>query len=358
LAIFLSEKASSPYVKEIASRGPNIYRYLIDCFLITSGFGQWMASDAYFSKNMMVRIPLFSFLGAYLLTIVTAVIGGAALLLKRRRGDIAPVLVFLIGFLAIHMIYQNTKERYVIPILWLLTLFLFYGLSEWMFPALERAADRLSGAARKLGHPAGTIVLGAFFTAAAVKMVRAHLYAQLLLAAIFTGLLAAIVIYHGKGMSKRGKTFIIMAGGVVIGFMMYYGAAAMDHYSLRRVEFKKAGLWFREHAARGERMLITETNIAKYYTGLGDDAFYYAKRIESDTIESLAKELQEKKVKYVFVDDFYIRRYEFKDMNAIDRKAWLFRDIRDRGEAGGLFTPVASFETKGGIKSYIFKVGR
>ncbi len=348
-------KTSNPYVNEIAKRGPNIYRYLIDCFLITSGFTQWMASQAYFARDWFVRIPLFAFLGVYSAIFVPALIGGMVLLVRRRWKDIAPIIVFFLGFVAIHMIYQNTKERYVIPVLWLLTLFLFFGLSGWVYPWIEKRLDGAGGAGRKII----TITLMVFILCAYLvglgMLLYSRVWLQLLFAAMFTLLCTAVVLYPGNGAGRYGKYLLILAGGAIINFSLFYGVTVMDHYSLRRVEFKKAGLWYKEHVTGG-RMLITETNVAKYYTGFGDDVFFYAKNIESTTLEGLAKELKAKRVTYVFVDDFYIRRYDFGDKNAIDRKAYLFREIRDRGAASGYFVPVTSFETKGGIRSYIFRV--
>ena len=44
------------YVSEIAHRGPNIYRFIIDCFLVTGGFIQWTATHAWFHENPVVKI--------------------------------------------------------------------------------------------------------------------------------------------------------------------------------------------------------------------------------------------------------------------------------------------------------------
>jgi hypothetical protein len=132
----------------------------------------------------------------------------------------------------------------------------------------------------------------------------------------------------------------------------------MDHYGLRRVEFKKAALWFRDHAVEGDRMLITEVNVPKYYTGFGDERFVGSMSLESGTIDALIPELRRRGVTHVFVDDFYIRRLAVGDKNAVDRKAFLFQHIRDDDSLRARFKPIASFETKGGIKSYLYRFVR
>ncbi len=43
------------------------------------------------------------------------------------------------------MVYQNTKERYVMPVLWVLVLLFFYGMCEGLYPWLRKNAGRLFG---------------------------------------------------------------------------------------------------------------------------------------------------------------------------------------------------------------------
>ncbi|HPV42519.1 MAG TPA: hypothetical protein PKX40_15175 [Spirochaetota bacterium] len=343
------------YVSEIAHRGPNIYRFIIDCFLVTGGFLQWTATHAWFHENTAVKVFLLSLLVLPGLVTVTGIIWGIILIWNQKRKDFAPIFVFFAGFLLIHMIYQNTKDRYVMPILWILTLFLFYGISEGMAPWLRERWSGLSDGTRKA---AGAVLAGAAlilfalsFGALAWDTTAIHC----IFAALFTALMAAVILRgSGKRISLNG-TVLVLACGVLINMMVFYGVRAMDHHGLSRVEFKKAALWYRDHAAAGDRMLISETNVPMYYSGFASDKFILSYFIKGRTIKELIPELAALKTTYVFVDDFYIRRLPLKDPNAIDRKAWIFKEIRDHGEASGHFRLIKTFHTRGGITSYLYR---
>jgi hypothetical protein len=128
----------------------------------------------------------------------------------------------------------------------------------------------------------------------------------------------------------------------------------LDHYSLRRVEFKKAALWFNENARPSDRMLISERNVPNYYSTLEGQRFVASAGLKSADATSLIQELKGLNVSHVFIDDFYIRRLAVGDKNAIDRKAALLKEIRDNQALAPYFKPVARFEIKGNIRSAVY----
>lgn len=346
-----------PYVREIAERGPVHIRYLADCLLVLSGLIPWMAVDAFKSQGFLIRALSYPFIAAYGALLLGSLFWGFALLIRRHRRELAPVLVFLAGFIALHMIYQNTKERYVLPILWLLVLALFYGISEGLVPAFNNFIQRIKWRYRGVAGIALLLFLIVAYCASLLQLALAHRPPLLACALLFGGLALIIAVRRGSG-SRITRVSCLLAAGVIINLMLFHGVAAMDHYSLRRVEFKKAALWFREHAGVGDKMLITEINVPKYYTGFGDERFVSAASLESKTIDALIPELRRRGVSYVFVDDFYIRRLAVGDKNAVDRKAFLFQHIREDESLRANFKPVASFETRGGIRSYLYRFVR
>lgn len=346
-----------PYVREIAERGPVHIRYLADCLLVLSGLLPWMAVDAFKSQGFLIRALSYPFIAAYGALLLGSLFWGFALLIRRHRRELAPVLLFLAGFIALHMIYQNTKERYVLPILWLLVLALFYGISEGLVPAFKILIQRIKGRYRGIAGAALLLFLIVAYCASLLQLALAHRLLLLACALLFAGL-ALFIAVQGGSSSRIVRVLIALIAGTVINLMLFHGIAAMDHYSLRRVEFKKAALWFREHAGERDRMLITEINVPKYYSGFGGERFVSAASLESNTIDVLIPELGRRGVTYVFVDDFYIRRLALGDKNAVDRKAFLFQHIRDDESLRARFRPVASFETKGGIRSYLYRFVR
>lgn len=344
-----------PYVSEIAHRGPNIYRYIIDCFLVASGFVQWIAVQGWFSPALPEKIALLALASLAGIITVTGTVWGMVLLIKQKARDFAPVLIFFAGFLLIHLVYQNTKDRYVLPILWILTLFLVHGVTAGIVPALRARFERVPDRTRK---PLLIFLLAASGTVFVVSMgaiIKEHTPFHVIFAIIFTALMATVLL-HGNDLKYPLRTSLaIIVCGVVINAMVFYGVRTLDHHSLSRVEFKKAALWYRVNARPGDLMLISETNVPKYYSGFGEERFILSYFIKGKTIEELVPELRKKKATYVFVDDFYIRRLAVRDPNAIDRRAWIFREIRDRGESTGHFKLVTTFHTRGGITSYLYR---
>ncbi len=349
------ETSGNPYVSEIAHRGPNIYKFIIDCFLVTSSFIQWMAMQGYFSDNLATKISLIGFIIIPGILVITGIIWGIALIIKEKRRDFAPVLIFFSGFVLIHLIYQNTKDRYVLPVLWILNLFMFYGLAHGVLPRIKKIYATYTDKAQvilSIISAAGVSTLYlAGIGAIAVKLTIAHLLSAL----FFSALAGGIILQKAAWKRQLNAWVAVIAAGAILNLMVFYGVRLMDHHSLSRVEFKKAALWYAGHASPADKMLIAETNVPEYYSGFGDDKFIISYLINGDTIEQLIPELRTKKVTYVFVDDFYIRRLAIRDPNAVDRKAWIFKEIRDKGEKSGHFKLIETFHTKGGITSYLYK---
>lgn len=344
---------SNPYVREIASRGPNIYRYIVDCFLILSGYVPWMATHAYFSDSVALRVPLFTTAGVSILVVLVSTIWGAALLFIRQWKKSAPLAIFFGGYVLVHMVYQNTKERYVMPVLWVLVLLFFYGMCEGLYPWLRKYAGRLFG--RPGVRAALAVIAGCAVLGGVVMSVQGAHWGPLIFAAVFTAIFAAIILHENHEWTLYAKLLLVLCAGAVALFMTFYGVRTMDHYSLRRVEFKKAALWFNEHAGPADTMLIAEVNVPGYYSRLEGRRYIGSNALKSADIDSLVVELRERKIAYVFVDDFYIRRLAHGDRNAVDRKAALFKEIRDNAALARHFMPVARFETRGGIHSAVYR---
>jgi hypothetical protein len=355
LILSFVKTSGQTYVSEIAHRGPNIYRYFIDCFLVTGGFIQWMAAHAWFSESILARSTLLAFLVIPAAGVLAGVVWGAVLIWKKKRKDFAPVFVFLAGFLLIHIVYQNTKDRYVMPILWILTLFLFEGLLEGFRPWVGKKFGRLSDRTQSMVKLILVNIVGIMYIISMAVIIREDTLLHIAFALAFTALIAAVVLYGNGKRNKISNATMILMCGILVNLSVFYGVRALDHHGLSRVEFKKAALWYREHAAAGDKMLISETNVPKYYTGFGDDRFAVSYFIKGKTIRELVPELAAMKVTYVFVDDFYIRRLPIKDPNAIDRRAWVFKEIRDNGVRSGHFRLIETFHTKGGITSYLYR---
>ena len=358
LSVYQSSTAQGhAYVGEISRRGPNIYQFLIDCYLVASSFGAWMGTHIYFSHIMVMKVLLVPILLVFVLFVLVSLTWGAFLFIKINWKRHIPLIIAISGFLLVHVVYQNTKSRYVLPVLWLLNLFIFYGVIDGILPRISNMASRITGHKKKillaLGFGAGLVL---FIFASGFTIMDAGLtsYAWAL---AFTAV-GVIIVRYTISSDKRTILASTLIFGVLFSFMTGYGARTMDHYSLRRVEFKKAGIWYRSNGNKNDRMLISETNVAMYYSGLERDHFINSRSLENDTMNGLVEELSRKGVTLVFIDDFYIRRLMVGDKNALMRNAETLKMIREKALENRHFKLLKTFSTGDDIKSYLFRFNR
>ena len=343
------------YVSEIAHRGPNIYRFPIDCLLIVSGFIQWMGLEGYYASTRIVAIPRYFIAALFLIFSSVCTIWGCILFIKKHRRTGEPILIFFAGFLTIHMIYQNTKDRYVLPILWVLVLFLFIGLSDGLYPFLKELIFRIPPLFRRVIISISLTAAGILFIWSSSMLVSDSSYNALIYSAVMSALSAAALFMFFSSRNRILLVFLILLSSGSINLQVHYGVHAMDHHSLSRVEFKQAALWYRENYQPGDKMFIAEVSLPMYYSKLPRASYVDPGEITSIDLIDLIEESRVRKITYIFVDDFYIRRLKVGDRNAIDRKAALFKEVRDNGTKSGHFELINHYTIKGNKHSYLFR---
>jgi len=132
----------------------------------------------------------------------------------------------------------------------------------------------------------------------------------------------------------------------------FYGRKAMDHYSLRRIEFKNIALWYADNENKTDVLLITEKGITQYYSGLPDNRFCLTDTLKSKDIPGLIAELKKRRVTMIFIDDFYIKRLAVKDKNSAAKKAALLLDLRENYSRYSNFGLIRIFKS-GDTTSYL-----
>jgi len=175
------------------------------------------------------------------------------------------------------------------------------------------------------------------------------------MAAITFLVIKSLLTQADYNLSKITFAIILLISGILINFTIYFGINTMDHYSLRRVEFKKAVLWFEKNSKKNEKILMTELNVPKYY--LGSDRLIAASSLKYKNFPEVLTELKNKNIKYIFVDDFYIRRLKINDKNAIERNAELMKKFKNESVTSKDFKIVKEFDVKG-KKGYMLKLLR
>ncbi len=143
LGVFATDY-SNPYVREIASRGPNVYRYIVDCFLILSGYVPWMATHAYFSDGVALRVPLFTTAGSRYSWCLPRPLGSCASL-HQAMEEIRTACDILRRLRARpHGVPEHQGALRDAGALGLVLLF-FFGMCEGLYPWLRKYAVVCSG---------------------------------------------------------------------------------------------------------------------------------------------------------------------------------------------------------------------
>jgi len=349
-----SSAGNHAYVGEIARRGPNIYMYFVDCYLVVSSFIAWMGTHIYYSDMFLLQVVLALVLLVFAILVLVLLVWGGMLFIRLHWRKQVPLLLATGGFLLVHVVYQNTKARYVLPILWLLNLFLFYGLQQGLIPLIGKKWSAMNETHRKkLATIAFLSGLAVFTFASSFTLLDAGIlpYAWAL---AFTAA-GVITIRFTTGAGTHTILASALVFGILFSFMTGYGTRTMDHYSLRRVEFKKAGLWYRQHGTPVDKMLISETNVAMYYSGLERNRFIQSRELQSDTMQGVIKECTQKGITLIFIDDFYIRRLKIGDKNAIMRNAATLKMIREKAADNPQFFHIKTFTTGDDIKSQLYR---
>jgi hypothetical protein len=324
--LFSGPAKSNTYVGEIARRGPNVYRFLIDCFLVPSGFVQWSGLDAYRYGVEAAGIFFGVITAAAGVLLLVLVITGIPRLIRSADSLKAPMLIHVAGFVIIHMIYQNTKDKYVLPIVWFLVLVIFAGVDSWLIPRLRSLMEHASGRRYLAGA-------AAFYGMLGIVLLILRGTAPITLFAVIAAIAATISVVSGSFTRSSGILRPVLVFSAILFWtasFSVYTPVILDHYSLRRIEFKEAGLWFKAHAAPDSRLLLSESSVVRYYSGLSSERLYPTELLRAQTTEEFISEIRTLGITHVYIDDFYIRRLRTNDKNALDRKAPLLKELRTR----------------------------
>lgn len=353
--LFSRGLGSNAYVGEIARRGPNIYRFPLDCILAVSGSLQWIGLKIFYGRPPLESALLGLFCLLFGAAVIFLLVYGFKKFLSCASSIKFPLLVYLGGYFFVHMVYQNSKDRYVIPIIWILSLFIFMGIQELI---TKKKAALISFCDSRLSLKKALLYL------ILVLLYGLSLYEiadrpklNIILFAGFIHILAAVFLYAdltSRDLSRRIILPLLLIICTISNINIAFGKDLLDHYSLRRVEFKKAALWFKSHASAHDKILMTETNMAKYYTKMGSKIVGTG-ALKSTTLNGFMGDMKDMNISYIYIDDFYIRRLLINDKNAFDKKAQLLKQLRDSAEKIDSLHLVKKIKVAGGIEGYLYR---
>ncbi|MCL2025573.1 MAG: hypothetical protein FWG92_02065 [Leptospirales bacterium] len=353
IAFTMLKKDSSvnTYIGEIARRGPNIYKYPVDVLLSTAGFPRWLAQDIYQGESIILSIIPAIILLVTLIASLCLLVLGVRAFIKAKDSLKLPIAVFASGFFIIHLVYQNTKARYVIPIIWVLVLLVFLAILD----NREKIKEKIFSKKSPLLYASCFAAAGIFFIQSAAALFKRHD----IFIALFALFFVAIIFFFLQTQTSMGIKERILACLMAATFCnlnIAYSTSALDHYSLRRIEFKEAALYFKDNAPAASSLLIAETSVPLYYLDSTDHELISTGSLKSKTLKEFEIEIRERKITHIFIDDFYITRLALNDPNAIDRKAELMRELRDAAADMKSMQLLKTFEAYTGGKAYLYAV--
>jgi hypothetical protein len=345
--------AQNTYVGEIARRGPNIYKFPGECLLVVSGFLQWMGLDIYYDKELKTPVILILFAIIFGILLIMALVKGFRLFLSLETDARLPIVTYFSGFMLIHMIYQNSKDRYAIPIIWLLILFIFLGIRHYS----SRGSDsirKILAEKHSMPKEAAIWILPVIFSLQALFLILKTHDIHLLLFSFFLHVLVFLYLRARTSISLRRIILITVITGLICNFNMAYGRKMLDHHSLSRIEFRILAQWLNENPRKDQTLLISESNVVKYFTGMNDSALVSTGSLKSGNLAELMDELKNRKISLIFIDDFYISRLKVKDPNSLSKKAPLMKELRDNAPTMPSMKLIKTFVTGDNTRSYLY----
>ncbi len=348
--MFLSP-GENTYVEEIARRGPNVYRFLIDAFLVLSGYIQWAAIDVYNHGLSAYSAVVAVFL---LITAPAAAFffyRGTLFVFKNRDPYIEAIMIYTCGYFLIHMVYQNSKSRYVLPVLWILNYVLVAGIKHTAELFNSRKGKQFLIFILKYRFIAAVSAGFAIF----LVLLTGSLLEPVLLAFCVVLALLLILLIHRNGT----PVFPVLVSSVVvivISANIYFGREMLNHYSLRRVEFKRVSLYFNQKPTLKGKVLISERSVIDYYSHLDRRLFVKYAGFSAENGDELYNQLVKKNVRYVYVDDFYRRRLKRGDKNAVEKNAHLMEIIQNEAGRPGRYKMINKIEVTDDIVGYLYEV--
>lgn len=353
---FQKSGEANTYIGEIVHRGPNIYKYPIEALITMFGFPKWLLLDIYHGRDVASSILLIIIAGITLLSLLTLLVYGIKAIVKIKDELKVPLLIFSGGFFLIHLIYQNTKDRYVIPIIWLLIMLAVLGLKELITDKnLQRLKKIFNFDSSQIKRFFIFFACGILYIQSILILFEKHdLFLPFF--ALFIQIIIFCFLYFKTSLPLTKRLLAGMLAGMLCFLNIAYSRDTLNHFSLRRIEFKEAAIWFKQHAAPDDRLLMTETNVAHYYINMNrhDLKIIPTEDIKSTDVSNLLTELEDKKITHVFIDDFYISRLLVNDPNAIDRKAVLMKELRDAAPNIKSMRLLNTFKTYTGSEAYMY----
>jgi len=247
---------------------------------------------------------------------------GVGYAVRRRRWDVACLLVFLVSYLVVHVISTFVYHRYCAVVSWVPLLVCCYGLRELAATLtkrrpLPRAAAVALQVCLLAPMTAWAMWLASYLPGYA-EMSRRSAWLPLVAVALIGAVLGVRLV------AARGqRIFAHLAAGTLAVLMVVSNQFVLAQHvgnGERDIEFKHLLDWYHVQARPGEKMLCTLSEVLAVLSPAQRDCFVRITRVSGETADEIADSCRRKEIRYVAWDsrlglhpnDLYYKRWRME----------------------------------------------
>ena len=300
---YLKSPGPNPYIQAAMTMKPVGPEFIIT---IANELISFIHPDFQSIKGIIVFISLAFF---FILMVI-----GFVWFLKKSIREIFTILLFLISYIAMHMVFSYNLTRFVYPVLWILILLTMGGLEyisnfvnekNWLYNLNKKAnMDPFLRSGFYIFSVLTFLTVIYFFT-----MLNGYFIFVLYIIFIMSIISFISSIFEGRNFKSLFLiSSIVLIFGVFTGFSIYGTQQLMESEKYTKAEFRFVGEWYLQNAKSNDKILMTEPWIASYYSDLSYEKHFLASYdLKCNSSDCFISELREKNITYVVWDSFFDR---------------------------------------------------
>ncbi|PWB54372.1 MAG: hypothetical protein C3F06_04465 [Candidatus Methanoperedenaceae archaeon] len=319
---YLNSPGPNPYVQATRTMKPVGPEFIIT---IANELISFIHPDYQSIKGVIVFVSLA--------VIFILMIIGFFWFLKKSTREIFTILLFLISYIAMHMVFSYNLTRFVYPVLWILILFTMGGIEyvsnaiikqNW-FHNINKNMDLYFRAGFSIFSILTLLSVIYFF-----KMLNGYFIFVLYMIFVMSIIAFMFSIFKDRNVKNLFliSSFVLILC-VLAGFSIYGTQQLMDSDKYTKAEFRFVGEWYSQNAKSNDKILMTEPWIASYYSDLSYEKHFLASYdLKCNSPDCFISEIRERNITYV-VWDSYFDRISKSSLYYNYYKIYLISDLRE-----------------------------
>ena len=234
--------------------------------------------------------------------------------LKKSTREIFAILLFLISYIAMHMVFSYNLTRFVYPILWILILLTMGGIEyisgvvnkkNWLYNINKKANMDLFFKSGFYIFSVLTFLTVIYF----FKMLNGYFIFILYIIFVISIISFMCLIFKDRNIKSLFLiSSIVLIFCVLTGFSIYGTQQLMDSGKYTKAEFRFVGEWYSQNAKSNDRILMTEPWVASYYSDKSYEKNFLASYdLNCNSSDCFISELRERNITYVVWDSYFDR---------------------------------------------------